>query len=380
MDADGATDLVVSRYGRASGMLPAGEVVLYRNEGAPGAWSREPILSAEEEIVFPAETATADLDQDGDLDVVVSTGWFICGVVPGTSPCGGMLVYEQTESGWTRHDLVPPENERFFHTAQLADFDGDGLLDLMTVGETWGGDDESGTATVLLYGGKPSAPWFSSEPHELATGLGSIPNLADLDGDGDLDLYGAQYFQWGASFAWLEQVAPPTDSTDPGTWAYHVIDDGVGKSIDLQLVPDLRGAGPMLVGTNHTNTTDNEGDPASGIFAFAPAADPTLPWSREKLSAEIVSGTGVGAGAPGVFGHGDVDGDGDVDLLVSGDGAPEVYLLEQTEDGTFDQHVLEEDLGQAGGMKIVDLDGDDIPELITTGYEVDALYVYERVD
>lgn len=80
--------------------------------------------------------------------------------------------------------------------------------------------------------------------------------------------------------------------------------------------------------------------------------------------------------APGVFGWGDLEGDGDIDLAVSGDGDPRVFLFLQ-QDGTFTQHTLLEDLSQAGGMVFSDLDGNGTTELVVTGYDADSIFIFE---
>jgi hypothetical protein len=100
-----------------------------------------------------------------------------------------------------------------------------------------------------------------------------------------------------------------------------------------------------------------------------------------RVSRGIVSRPSVGQavqGAPGVFGWGDVDGDGDVDVALAGDGDARTFWMEQTSRGAFAMHVIEESLGQAAGARVVDVDGDGRSELVFTGYEDDAVYVYAR--
>jgi hypothetical protein len=52
--------------------------------------------------------------------------------------------------------------------------------------------------------------------------------------------------------------------------------------------------------------------------------------------------------------------------------------MEQTAPGTFRMHVLEESLGQASGALVTDVSGDGKNELVFTGYEDGAVFVYAR--
>lgn len=375
LDADGDSELLVSRYGKR-GTVPFGEVTRYDMDADLNSWSRTPVATRDDGLRFPAETGVGDLDGDGDLDVAVPVGFFVCSVVPGIPDCGGLVWFESTPDGYVPHDIVVPEQTDFWHSAQLADIDADGDLDILSVAEQHehtAGD--GGRAELQLFRNDGAGNFSAAEP--LADGLGTLPRLVDVDDDGDLDVLSAEFFRTGSSFAWVEQVAAPTDEHS-GTWERHVIDDTVGGAIDVRLVPDLFGDGRVFaIGSNHTNPEKVDGDPESNVFLYERPADPTQPWARTSIASNIVSETRTGQFAPGIFGTGDADGDGDIDLLVSGDGDPRVFLFEQV-DGAFTQHTLEDELGQAGGMKIADLDGDGANELVVTGYEDDVLYVYTR--
>jgi hypothetical protein len=374
-NGDGAADLVVSAFGAFTGFsLPIGEVAIYEGAGDGRTFSKTSLFTTSHNIAFPNQPNLQDLDSDGDLDALIPTGFFICDIF--FTPCGGLSWWENTGSAWTEHPLVAYGTSTFYHHAELADLDGDGVNDLVSVGET--NSVFTGASTALLQRFVGAGGGAFGEAEDLAEGGGSFPRARDIDGDGDLDLASAEYFVEGGSFAWFEQGAS-------GDFTRHVIDDSVGPSIMLSFVDDLYGDGQTrAVGANHTNTAAFPADPwESAVYAYTPGADPTDPWGRAQLSSGIVSDAGSFAApmaAPGIFGAGDLDADGDIDLVVSGDGDPQVYWMEQTSPGSFATHVLEADLPQAGGMVITDLDGDGCNEIVVTGYEANAVYVYRRAD
>ncbi len=379
IDDDGSLDVIVSAFG-TSLSVPPGTVTLYRRGATLDDWTPEVIAGRSEGIRFPNQTHAADLDGDGDLDVIVPYGFLVCEAVPWVGRCGGLAWFEQTPGGWIRHTLVDGE-ELFFHGVQLADLDGDGLTDMFTVRErinAFGPD----TAEAVWFRGSLGPDLFDPRPQVAGPGLGSFPTLHDVDGDGDLDAVSAEYAMEGGSFAWLEQVTPP-GLEDAGEWERHILDDTSGPSIQLALIPDLYGDGVLrAVGSNHTNTEQSSPDPwESAILAFTPTADPRDPWAKEQLSEGIRSAPGSIAApqaAPGIFGWGDLDGDGDLDLAVAGDGDPRVMWMEQQSPGRFAMRILNPDLPQAGGMSIVDLDGNGTNEIIVTGYEDSVVFVLER--
>ena len=288
--------------------------------------------------------------------------------------------FEQTADGWVRHDVISPGNERFIHEGLPVDVDQDGDLDLVSVLESMRTPFGTDYAAEVIWFEALEPGRFATEPHRIGDGLGSLVEPHDVDGDGDVDLISGEYFAGlGASYTWMEQVEAPSSDQPAGVWVRHLIDDQSGPSIQFTLIEDLFGDGVTRgVGSNHTNTTSNPDDPASEVAVYTPTADPRAPWTKQVISDDIISRPGTGVAAPGIFGYGDADNDGDIDLVVSGDGDPRIFLFEQTAPGEFVQHTLETNLGQAGGTLIEDLDGDGDNELLVTGYEDNVLFIYSQ--
>jgi len=392
MNGDGKLDLIVSEFGPVGGFTiePGALSIFYQGESLED-WTQEQVTSPEEALYWPNSVEVVDVDGDGDLDLTVGAGFLICEILgrvgpsgemlpPG--PCGGLLWYEQSDAGWLRHDIVGPDSELFYHHGLLADLDGDGIEDLFTVGERryFSGGELIDQAEAQWFKGLMGGERFETNPRSIGPGMGSLAELHDLDQDGDLDVLSAEFFAPFdvKSFAWYEQVSAPSGS-GAGEWVRHVIDDRVGPAIQLSLVEDLYGDGELVaVGANHTQTTGDDPDPwESALYAYRIPSDPTQPWiEREQLSENIVSLPRDNQAAPGIFGVGDINGDSRKDILLSGDGDSRVFAILQSEDGSFETWVLDDDLPQAGSMKVIDLDGDGRDELLVTSYDRDVIYLY----
>lgn len=371
---DGSLDLVVSQFGDVGVGVPDGRLAIYRQGADLDTWNRSYVFKESENIKFPNHPTVADLDDDGDLDIVLPYGFFACALFG--RPCGGLAWFEQTSGGWNRHDLVESGSSReFYHRAVLVDVDHDGTDDLVTVAEHFNG--VSGGATAQWFRGNDSDDRFASKPMEIGEGMGSFVRVLDVDKDSDLDLISAEFFT-DSSFAWFERKADPSSADPAGVWKRHVIDDKVGSAIQLSMIPDLYGKGERYaVGANHTNV--HEGEPKSAVYAYKVPGNPAKDaWTRTKLSTGVEAAPNQGFAqnlAPGIFGHGDVDRDGDIDLMVSGDGDPDVYWLEQ-EGGSFKTKVLQKDLTQAGCMNVRDLDGDNNTDVVVSGYDDNVIYIF----
>ena len=154
-------------------------VIAYRNDGQ-GTFSKEPFwVSADQ--AFHSNVAVGDIDGDGWNDVVVSVGLGNKG-----NPENGWVKAYFNRHG-TLEALPSYQSERGFSSpaVALADIDGDGDLDLAaSVALTTG--NHAGPAARFyrnLGGSLQTEPYWQARAPWAGFGLG----FADLDGDGLLD-------------------------------------------------------------------------------------------------------------------------------------------------------------------------------------------------
>jgi hypothetical protein len=372
IDKDQFPELIVSVFPSITGGGESnGSVVIFRRSISGDQWLKTTILDQAAGIKYPNKVSAVDLDGDGDFDLVVPYGFLAC-----QSPCGGLLWLENAGGQWLRHDVVNNGNEYFYHGVASSDLNGDGVLDLVTVAESKSIFGSSDARTEVAYGSLSDGALSFSRPLQLGTGGGSFPFTYDVDGDSDLDILSAQYFAADANEAsavWFENTG--------STWVRHAILKNIGPSIQLSVVPDLFGnRQDTLVISNHTNTRDRKSDPPSAVYRLVGGEDLRTPWTPVKISDTIASrksGLFAPQAAPGVFHWGDVDGDGDRDIVVSGDGDPNIYLLSQGPAKSFEQSVLISNSPQSG-VHVSDLDADGRAEVVVSNYENKEIYYLKR--
>jgi len=199
--------------------------------------------------------ALADIDKDGDLDVVYggswlenpgslnTTRWTSRSIAPKWSPDTRVFVADMNRDG--RPDVVltasegkgplswfeSPENVRTgtwvehpveknnlegAHSLQVADFDGDGEPDILTAEMH-----TSGEKRVLVYLNRKG----TFEPMILSRSGSHNMRAGDIDGDGDIDIVGKNYGGPGRVVEmWENRLG------DANTWKYIPIDGKRPKS------------------------------------------------------------------------------------------------------------------------------------------------------
>jgi hypothetical protein len=177
LDGDGDVDAVVQRFeGGYQTMLNIGG----------GGFEEGDLLNAPSSFI-PGNAALGDIDNDGDLDFV--------GAMGGATPDTPLTILMNDGSG----NLVHVPDTRFntcFGRVSLADFDGDGFLDIFI-----GWLELPGPIAINDGNGGFFDSGASLENGDLA----GVSAGGDLDGDGDLDIFVARYGQGGPNTVWLNQ-------------------------------------------------------------------------------------------------------------------------------------------------------------------------------
>ena len=292
IDNDGDLDAFVGESG--------GNTFFFRNTGTAaeaefGAASTNPFGLTD--VGVSAAPALADIDRDGDLDVFTGAGdgntLFRRNTGTAAAPAFGAASTNPFGLSDVGASAAP----------DLADIDGDGDLDAL-IGEGVGG-----STIVRMNTGTSATPAFgaaSINPFGLAgVAAQASPTLADIDGDHDLDVFIGD--SAGSTAVFTNPIERPvfaSPSTNPfGLASVYFLGRGSG-SPDLA---DIDGDGDLdaFVGNKEANTVffRNTGTAAAPAFAV-PSTNP-FGLTRPVLGAYH-----------GALDFADLDGDGDLDLFV----------------------------------------------------------------
>lgn len=285
--------------------------------------------------VSKSSIALADLDNDGDLDLVLAGH-------NGTGPVA-KLYRNDGQGGFTEINPGSLTGVNWSSVA-LGDLDGNGSPDLVLTGH-------NGSSPVSkVYTNNGSGAFTEIYPGSLPGVYYSSVALGDTDGDGDLDL-----ILTGSIVSTV--IARSYKNIGGGQFSEHNPGSISGVATSSVLLGDLDGDGDqdlVLLGDGNGPSLGilyrNDG---SGLFAeINPGSIPGVYWVAASL--------------------GDLDGDGDPDLILTGTTGSDriARIYRNNGSGGFMEINAGSLSGVSGGATVLgDLDGDGDLDLVLAGYD-----------
>lgn len=276
---------------------PGLEIVVGVQDGTVQAWHTDGTVVPGWPVhagnfVERCSPAVGDVDGDGDLEVFVGS-WYDYGA----TSTGGVYAFDHTGAPLPGWPLLTSTHTSVIASPALADLDGDGRLEIIV-----GTYETNGRIYVWRYDGTSVSGW----PYTIPRGpsgtslVSSSPAIGDIDGDGQLEIVDGSCGQCGTVYAWRR------DGTVMPGWPLvtnSVID---GSS---PVLGDVTGDGrvDIVVGSG-SGFTPNGCTIGTTSKAYIIQADGTLApgWPYD-----------LGTAAPPNPAIADVDGDGDAEVIIS---------------------------------------------------------------
>ncbi|MFO0874453.1 MAG: FG-GAP-like repeat-containing protein [Phycisphaerales bacterium] len=288
IDQDGDTDLVVATYYGPPEDGTNGRVTWFENlDGAGTSWQAHVV---EQEFYGVNTVVVGDVDGDGDLDLVADS--YLAYSIPGTDDVIWLENADGRGDTWIHHTIDATYDNAL--SCDLADVDGDGDLDV--VGSTAGLPQANPSNVVWWENHSAGAGPWTRHVIQSSFSYAESATAIDMDGDGDLDVVAASYdFN---QVAWFENVNPFGTA-----WPKHVIAP-FAHVIGLRLA-DVDGDGDIDV-LGYSQFL------ASGVIAWWQKTAPTgLAWTQRIVATGLDYPT---------LATGDVNQDGKLEVIGSDQG------------------------------------------------------------
>lgn len=278
------------------------------------------------DIAGAVEIDQADLDADGDIDLVVAA--LIDGVV---------VLWSDGRNPPTFAAQVVTSNLSRPSVARAADVDADGLPDIIA------GDVAGEIGWIRNLGGGT----FGDEVQRIAQTGATISALrpTDLDGDGDVDIVAAALSPAGV--VWYQNLGG-----DPPTFQAHQVDAtlvSMARAVDCA---DLNGDGwKDIVAADGVHS-------GGAVYWYPSLGPPAFGFGAGRVTAgSLVSPSDVVAA--------DLDGNGSMDLAVASDGEILALLNSGTGSPTFARVTVDASASSARTIEAADIDRDGDADLVS---------------
>lgn len=365
LDGDGDIDVI----GVASS---DNKIVGYFNDGLGNFAER--IIFSDSESVFPTNIIPADVNVDGKVDLVIITS------------LNELLLYENVDNqGNYIRKYIAEVKTSIPNDLEVADIDGDGDLDIISASENF---------NKLSWHENDNGNFQSRDIND--TGSTTFFELGDIDLDGDLDLVLGTYFDFTYKLSWLE--------FDNGYDVKHIlIEDDIEISalkvadVNLDGKQDILIISPTIVNIvwlqnlvndpveisyiSNTNTfsealsvSDFNGDSYPDIiigdirwYAYFPTEDVFSTSNRFESYTD---------GAYDVVSM-DVDQDGDLDIISASTDDGRIGWFENIDGlGTYNptQVLIADNLQGITDIHLVDLDGDSDLDIVGNVWRQDLVF------
>lgn len=277
-DGDGDLDVVISRRETKTAYW------FEREDDA--TWVRH-VMGTAEGLAKTLGAAALDINNDGLLDVVLTGVWF-------ENP-GGLAA--SPDKAWPAHDFAGGA-----HDIVAADVNGDGRLDIVT-----------------YHGAMVS--WFDPADAMKRTDVGQgeknhggiAPNgVADLDGDGDLDIVIPAY--------WFENPGRGTGPWPRHEWPHKAVAKASYGTSMRSWIADLNGDG-------HSDIIYSDCDTGWSHVYWVENLGKGTDWKRNQLpDPPTALGDVPETGSFHSLGLADFDSDGDLDIFAGEQEDPDTYM------------------------------------------------------
>lgn len=361
LDGDGDLDVILHNVRNESEFTAFAVATLWINQG-DGQFAARRLEGAQGEAGWAS--AAGDVDQDGDADLFVFPGWYLRLILNQGGTQGG-----QTGEFRVNNVVSAPEKLAQFGSVILGDLNNDGRVDGVVAGccgrvFTLDPDDDTPNFSWVWIN-----EWDSRgrrAPH--GSTLSALDGLAmraaalgDLDGDDDLDLFAA--------------VLAPSQgrNTDPADRV--LVNDSSGNFTD---------SGQRLGETDSTAVALGDLDGDDDLDALVGTGRGAMVWINQGRVQDgqdgtfALSGQEISGGQTRAVFLSDLDGDGHLDALIAGLRQAAVWW--NNGQAAFTQSRQRFSYSKRHGLAIGDFNGDGRPDIFAAAYSKDYRVWFNQGD